>query len=297
MKKTRQFLALILALAMLCTCLIGCGAENGGNKNDGGNSQSQSGESVDNQNKNENETNNTSDTPSNGTENENNSNNTDIDENNGNNQNNNDDNNQGGNGTDDKDNNQQPPEVVIYDVTFKDYDGKVLKTEKVESNKAATAPNEPTRSGYKFAGWDKKFDKITSNLTITATYKEIINPLKADYKYNASKDELAVTIGIYDKVDMCSIDVKITYDTDLVEYVNYTNALKNLMINDYQSGSILLNYSGIEGVYTDITFITLNFKTKVDSGNVKLELVVQKIYDGDYNSTDYEIINNGITIG
>ena len=68
--------------------------------------------------------------------------------------------------------NLNPPTVTQYTVTFKDYDGKVLKTETVEKGKSATAPTTPTREGYTFKGWDKSFSNITSDVTITAQYEK-----------------------------------------------------------------------------------------------------------------------------
>ncbi|MBQ8982456.1 MAG: InlB B-repeat-containing protein [Lachnospiraceae bacterium] len=62
-------------------------------------------------------------------------------------------------------------EINKYTVTFKDYNGNVLKTqENVEYNTSATAPAEPTRDGYTFTGWDKEFTNITEDTTVTATY-------------------------------------------------------------------------------------------------------------------------------
>ena len=57
-----------------------------------------------------------------------------------------------------------------YTVTFKDWDGTTLKTQTVEEGSGATAPNNPTRDGYDFTGWDVSFSNITSNLTVTAQY-------------------------------------------------------------------------------------------------------------------------------
>ena len=42
-----------------------------------------------------------------------------------------------------------------YTVTFTDGQDKTLKTQTVEYGKSATAPANPVRSGYTFAGWDR----------------------------------------------------------------------------------------------------------------------------------------------
>ena len=62
--------------------------------------------------------------------------------------------------------------VTTYTVTFKDWDGTVLKTEQVEEGHAATAPANPTRDGYTFTGWDKSFNNVQSDLIVTAQYTE-----------------------------------------------------------------------------------------------------------------------------
>ena len=65
-------------------------------------------------------------------------------------------------------------EIVVHNqnvVTFKDYDGTVITTQKVEYGKDATAPNVPQRKGYQFAGWDKSLENIKEPTEITATYE------------------------------------------------------------------------------------------------------------------------------
>ena len=64
----------------------------------------------------------------------------------------------------------QNPIVNYYIVTFKDWDGTTLKTEQVAEGGAATAPNNPTRTGYTFTGWDTAFNNITANTVVTAQY-------------------------------------------------------------------------------------------------------------------------------
>ena len=88
-----------------------------------------------------------------------------------------------------------------YTVTFVDWDGTELKKEAVEYGKAATAPADPTRAGYRFTGWDKAFDHIIADLTVTALYEAIdYTPtnLKADLEPKES--DLQITLS-WDKVD------------------------------------------------------------------------------------------------
>jgi hypothetical protein len=63
-------------------------------------------------------------------------------------------------------------EPIAYTVTFKDWDGTTLKTQIVNEGSPAVEPGNPTRSGYTFTGWDQAFDKLTSDLTITAKYSK-----------------------------------------------------------------------------------------------------------------------------
>ena len=64
--------------------------------------------------------------------------------------------------------------IKQYTVTFKDWDGSTIITRTVNHGSSATAPSDPNRDGYNFIGWDKAFNNVTSDLTITAQY-EIIN--------------------------------------------------------------------------------------------------------------------------
>lgn len=67
------------------------------------------------------------------------------------------------------------PDKVTYVVTFKDYDGSVIGSpQTVEVGKAAKAPADPQRKGYRFKGWDKSFSNIQSNLVVNALYEPIL---------------------------------------------------------------------------------------------------------------------------
>lgn len=56
-------------------------------------------------------------------------------------------------------------------VTFLDWDGTVLSEQQVALGGAAEPPQNPTREGYTFVGWDKDFTGITGDLTVNAVYQ------------------------------------------------------------------------------------------------------------------------------
>ena len=62
------------------------------------------------------------------------------------------------------------PEATVYTVIFSNWDNAILKTENVVLGNSATAPSSPTREGYTFTGWDKSFDKVESDIVITAVF-------------------------------------------------------------------------------------------------------------------------------
>ena len=108
-----------------------------------------------------------------------------------------------------------------YSVTFKDWDGTVLKTETVESGKSATAPSVPTRKGYVFAGWDKAFTNVTSDLVVTATYTQITTPtiLISDETAKAG-DKIVVTFDLINSPLLYAMSLKVAFDDTALTLVS-----------------------------------------------------------------------------
>jgi len=58
----------------------------------------------------------------------------------------------------------------VFVVRFVDWDGVLLKSQRVRSGGDAVAPVNPSRDGYVFAGWDRGFVNVRSDVTVTAQY-------------------------------------------------------------------------------------------------------------------------------
>ena len=78
----------------------------------------------------------------------------------------------------------------MFTVNFVDYDGRLLKTEKIILGGNALAPTEPTRDGYTFIGWDKEFTNIIDNITVTARYEQNIVYVTSGNSNEPSRDEV-----------------------------------------------------------------------------------------------------------
>ena len=99
-------------------------------------------------------------------------------------------------------------------VIFQDYDGTELQKSTVEYGSAATAPEDPTREGWIFTGWDKAFDKVTSDITVAATYEKDLTPQNLKVTQEDIDGDQLITLS-WDKVDGApTFDVKLLNGED-----------------------------------------------------------------------------------
>ena len=85
-------------------------------------------------------------------------------------------------------------------VRFVDGNGTVIKTQSVPYFGSATAPANPTKNPsngmtYTFTGWDKEFDQVISDLTVTAQFSSSGNPTDPDYPVTTPVPVMGVTIS------------------------------------------------------------------------------------------------------
>ena len=88
---------------------------------------------------------------------------------------------------------------IGYLVTFKNYDGTILKTQNVASGGDANPPKSPTREGneqyyYTFVGWDISYKNITADTVCTAEYSQNIRKYTVRF-YNGDTLLQTSTVG------------------------------------------------------------------------------------------------------
>ena len=160
-------------------------------------------------------------------------------------------------------------ETVTYTVRFVDYDDVVLKTETVMKDGAATAPGSPLRNGYEFTGWDKPFDKVTSDLTVKAQYEAYTGPevVIEEVEAAAGSEDVAVTLRVKNNPGIVSLKFLVTFGNELtLTKIEYNPELGGQSMMPQTMGSpVTLNWvSPFEDKTGDWVFVTLYF-TVADS--------------------------------
>ena len=113
-------------------------------------------------------------------------------------------------------------QIKTYTVTFLGADGTVLKTETVEWGKAATAPEPPeAEEGFVFAGWNRAFDRVAENLTVTATYGKKTSVTFVNEANETLKIIYVAEGGTFTVPDLPAPEEKYTLDGFYLDGVRY----------------------------------------------------------------------------
>ena len=204
----------------------------------------------------------------------------------------------------------------VYTVTFKDYDGTVLKTVGVKEGNAAEAPETPAREGYEFIGWDTAFDEVTSDLTVTAQYQEIVSAptFKVEQvEAEAGASQVAVTISAEQNPGIASVGLTVEFDSALtLSSVVYNNTIGGQCVvpnsPELMESPVKLIWVRVptKGDATDTgewasdgVFATLYFDVAEDAEGelpVTVSYDPEDVYDAEENNVTFEIANGGVTV-
>lgn len=86
---------------------------------------------------------------------------------------------------------------TYVNVTFKEWDGTVLKTEKLKYGGSATAPSVNGKTGWSFTGWDRGYSNVTEDIVVNAQYK--INQYSVYFDGNGGTSSFGSITKYYDE--------------------------------------------------------------------------------------------------
>lgn len=192
----------------------------------------------------------------------------------------------------------------FFTVTFKNYNGELIKIDKVKKGESATPPPTPTRDGYTFIGWDRTFNKIEFDTIINAQFKKIKKPtivIKRTDSFAGAKD-VAVTIAVMKNPGISSLGLNISYSPHLtLKAVKYNKDIKgeSMKPGNFESPTKLTWLSPFENVDGDWTLATLYFDV---SENAKGDLPISVTYNSEniYNMEEeniyFDVVDGAVAI-
>lgn len=167
---------------------------------------------------------------------------------------------------------KEAAEPTHFTVIFQDYDGTELKRETVSAGEAATAPEDPYREGYIFAGWNKDFSAIYEDKTVTAEYICITDAVITveNVTAQAGIDNVYVSISVSNNPGILGMVFSVEYDEQVMTLVDCMNgktlpALTFQPPSGYDSGCNFVWYGSETGEVTDGEILKLVFSVADDA--------------------------------
>lgn len=116
--------------------------------------------------------------------------------------------------------------AATHTVIFKDWDGTELKRETVADGASATAPSDPIRAGYVFAGWDKSFANVTADTIVTAIYtvSAALPALKVSSITAApGATKVTVMVSLENNPGFLTMALEMSFDSDVLTLTRVSN--------------------------------------------------------------------------
>lgn len=186
-----------------------------------------------------------------------------------------------------------------YTVAFFDSAGYLLKEAQVEEHKGVEPPENFVPDDNKiFIGWDKDFSFIFSNVNIRPNYLDISadkNYVYANAVYAKPETEVSVRVKVGGQVNLAALQMYISYDESLLEYVEAVNLDAGVMINKEEDNSrIRLAFLADDNVTGSVEFVDLVFRIKGKSGDKAV--IMYDIEKAAMISKDNEIVTADYTV-
>lgn len=184
-------------------------------------------------------------------------------------------------------------QINEYIVKFINYDGDVVKTQKINYNQTATSPLLQTRKGYTFIGWDKEFSEITENLDVYAIYE--INKYNVKF-FDFDKNEITCEVVEYSK----GATPPILDDKEGYTFIGWDQEFdfitKDIEVNPiYKKNIYKVTFINDDNSTLDMQFIEHGTSATAPASPIKLYHVFQK-WDQDFSNITSDLIVKAIYI-
>lgn len=196
-------------------------------------------------------------------------------------------------------------EENTFNVTFKDYNGDILKEEKVKKGEAATAPVPPKRDGFVFVKWDTYYKEVEGDIVITAIYRELTEPTLIVDAVEATKKDVTVKISMVNNPGLLALLLKIDYDEDAMslEKVESGSSMKGYSFispkNKKAGCNAAWNIVEAPENAVDGEVAILHFKLKSDAKKGIHDIAVScydGAFDSNYEPVKFKIIDGSVNI-
>ena len=178
--------------------------------------------------------------------------------------------------------------TVYYIVRFLDKDGNEITSQRIAAGQSATAPAAPDVDGYRFSGWDKKFDNVTENLDVQAIYVRIGDKVTYTINYQFSDGTAASQPWV------AQLEVGTEYSNTIVspEITGFTPDQPSVEFSGTVEvdKTITVTYSGAEIEYTVQHMLqnAENDEYTLDTGNIEKKMGTVGLMTAAEEKTTYD---------
>lgn len=194
---------------------------------------------------------------------------------------------------------------TLFVVTFKDYNGDILKEEKVKKGKDATAPDAPVKEGFIFIKWDTYYKEVNADIIVNAVYKKITEPTLVVDTVKTNDKEAVVKVSAINNPGLLALLLKINYDENALILKKVENA--SLMTNytftepkNLKSGcNVAWNIIDVPENVVDGEIILLHFEVVKGAPKGSHDISItcfDGAFDSNYETVKFDIINGSIII-
>lgn len=168
-------------------------------------------------------------------------------------------------------------------VRFVDWDGRLIKEERVAQGQSATPPADPRRAGYLFDGWNGNYEFVQADATATAMYEKDISDVLTLCVEDQPFDTLEVGIGKSKTItayDAKGNHVEATWKTDDKDIAAIKDKTKGRgKVTGVKTGTVTITATAKDGRSGTMEIEVLKASQVITSGELNKQDKTLKVGD------------------